>query len=119
MFDAQAQRLALASEIEVRVPPGVELRGSAKGLSGPGVGCSLAGMVNEQHGHLEAALEMAQVAEHGGDLGGDVLVDAVQADEGIEHEQPRPEPLDGLSQSALVLAEIETQTRADDDVDVE
>src|SRR2546425_2905740 len=60
------------------------------------MGSSLAGMVNEQHGHLEAALEMAQVAEHGGHLGRDVLVDAVQADERIEHEQPRPEPLDGL-----------------------
>src|SRR3989441_6607337 len=83
------------------------------------MGSSLAGMVNEQHGHLEAALEMAQVAEHGGHLGRDVLVDAVQADERIEHEQPRPEPLDGLPQSALVLAEIEAQARAGDDVDLE
>jgi hypothetical protein len=47
---------------------------------------ALAGVVDEEHGGVEVALEVAQVGEHRRDLGRRVLIDAVQADEGIEHE---------------------------------
>ena len=101
MFDGQAERVAAAAQVEVGVAPGVELGGAAQGLAGPGVRGALAGVVHEEHGGVEVALEVAQVGEHRGDLGRGVLVDAVQADEGIEHEQRRPEARDRLAQPVL------------------
>jgi len=55
-------------------------------------------VVDEQDGGLKAALEVAQEAEDGGDLAGGILVDAMQADQGIEDQQARFDALDGLQQ---------------------
>jgi hypothetical protein len=76
-------------------------------------------MVHEQDGSVEVALELAQVREHRGDLGGGVLVDAVQAHEGIEHEQRGPQGGDRLAQAILVLGQIQADGRGGDDLQVE
>ena len=68
---------------------------------------------------MEVALEVAQVGEHGGDLGRRIFVDAVQADEGIEHEQRGLQERDRLAQALLVLREIQAHGRSRDDLDVE
>ena len=101
VLDRQAERVAAAAQIEVGVAPGVEFGGAAQGLPGAGVRGALAGVVDEQHGGVEVALEVAQVGEHRRDLGRGVLVDAVQADEGIEHEQRGPQGRDRLAQAVL------------------
>ena len=87
MFDGEPQAGAVAAQVEVGVAPGVQLGGAAQGLAGAEVGGALAGMVDEEHGAGEVPLELAQGGEHGGDLGGHVLVDAMQAHEGVEHEE--------------------------------
>ena len=76
-------------------------------------------MVDEQDGGLEAALDIAQEAEDGGDLGDGVLVDAVQADQGVEDDEAGPDTFHGLQQALPVVAMVEAQDGDVDDGDVE
>ena len=66
-------------------------------------------MVDEQHGGGEAALDVAQEPEDGGDIGDGVFIDAVETDQGVEDEEPRLDPLDGLVQTLAVVAVVEAQ----------
>ena len=91
---------------------------SAERLSRP-CGAAFAGVVDEQHGGLEAPLYVAQEAEDGGDLGDGIFVDAVESDEGVEDEEPGADALHGLDQSLAVGAMIEAEGRDVDDGDVE
>ena len=43
--------------------------------------------MDEEDGGFEAALYVAQEAQHGGDLGDGIFVDAVQAHEGVEDDE--------------------------------
>ena len=83
------------------------------------MGGALAGVVHEQDGGVELALEVAQVREHRRDLGGGVFVDAVQAHERIEHEQRRLQGRDRLAQAILVLGQIQAEGRGGDDLEIE
>ena len=85
-LDGQEGLAVAAAEVEVRIAPCVQLRASAQRLARPG-GAALAGVVDEQDGGFEAALDVAQEAEDGGDVGDRFLVDAVQADQGVEDQQ--------------------------------
>ena len=96
----------------------MQFRASPQGLARSG-GAAFSGMVYEQHGGMEAALQVAQEAEDGGDLCDGILVDAVEADEGIEDEEAGPDALDRLDQSLAVGAMIEAQGGDVDDGDVE
>ena len=58
--------------------------------------------MNQEHGHLELALKLAQEGQECGDLSGVVLVDAVKADQGIEDEQAGLELLDGVGEPSVV-----------------
>src|SRR5271166_2981644 len=53
------------------------------------------------------------------DVAADILIDAMQAHERIEDEQPRLQPGDGLVETGAVDLEIETQTGRCDHLDVE
>ena len=64
-------------------------------------------------------LERAQEAEQRGDLAGGVLVDGVQAHEGIKHEEFGPQGSNRGAERLAVLAAIEAQHRCRNDVDVE
>ena len=68
---------------------------------------------------LEASLQLAQEAEDGGDLAGGVLVDAVQADQGIEDQEARFDALHCLLQALTIAPLVETQGGHVDDGDVE
>src|SRR4051812_45462320 len=74
-------------------------------------------MMHDEDGDVMLALEGTEVAEQGGDLACVVLVDAVETDEGIEHEQARCKLADGDTQAGLVAAAIEAKHRRRDDVD--
>ena len=87
-------------------------------LSGPGA-AALAGVVDEHDGGLEAALDVAQEAEDGDDVGGGVLVDGVEADQGVEDEEPGADAFHGLQEAGAVLAMVEAQDGDVDDGDVE
>ena len=105
MLDGEDDAIvAVAAEIEVGVAPGVELGRAAQGLAGADGAGALSGMVDDGDGDGVAALQFAQEGEQRGDLAADVLVDAMQADEGIEDEEPRLEPGDGLVEACAVGA---------------
>jgi hypothetical protein len=54
-----------------------------------------AGMMDERHRGMEVTLQVAKVSEKWRDLGCGVFVNAMQANEGIEHAQCRLELGDG------------------------
>ncbi|MBE7448976.1 MAG: hypothetical protein HS111_08780 [Kofleriaceae bacterium] len=85
----------------------MELARAAQRLAGTHLGAALARVVYEHDRDVIAALELAQVREERRDLAGDVLVDAVQAHERIQHEEPRPELGDGLGQRVAVALDVE------------
>jgi len=62
---------------------------------------------------------IAQERQDGGDVGDGVLVDAVQAHQGVEDEQAGPDTLDGVEQALSVVMQVEAQDRDVDDGDVE
>ena len=93
------------------ITPSVQLTASPQRLARPR-GAALARVVDEQHGSFEAALDVAQEAEDGGDVGDGVLVDAVQSDQGVEDQEARCDALHGLLQTAPVVGIVEAQLRA-------
>ena len=66
-----------------------------------------------------ATLQFAQEGEQRRDIAADILVDAMQAHERIEDEQPRLQPGDGLIETCAVGLEIEAQAGRGDHLDVE
>ena len=75
--------------------------------------------MDEQNGAGVVPLELAEGGEHGGDVGRHILVDAMQAHEGIEHEERGAQGLDGRAQPVLIGGQIEPETGGGDDLDVE
>jgi len=80
MFGGECQLGALSAQVEIGVAPAVEFAGAALGLARTGGVGVLAGVMNQEHGQLELALQLAQEGQECGDLGGVVLVDAVKTD---------------------------------------
>ena len=111
--------VAVAAEIEVGIAPGMELGGAAQGLAGADGAATLAGVVDDGDGNRVAALKIAQEGEHRRHFAAGVLIDAVQADERIEDEQPRLQGGDGLVETAAVGVEIEAQAGRGDHLDIE
>src|SRR6202453_366930 len=97
----------------------MELGGTAQGLAGADVSGALAGVMDQDDGEAVSPLQLAQVSEQRGDFAADVLVDAMQADEGIEDEQPRLEPVDSFLEAGAIGVEVETQAGGGDDLDVD
>ena len=118
MLDGHEGLPVATAQVEVTVSPGVQLTAAPQGLARPR-GPALASVVDEQHGGLEAALQVAQEAEDGGDVCDGVLVHAVQADQGVEDHEARCDALHGLLQTVPVVEMVEAQCRHVDDGDVE
>ena len=66
-----------------------------------------------------ATLQFAQEGEQRCDIAADILIDAMQAHERIEDEQPRLQPGDGLIETCAIGLEIEAQAGGGDHLDVE
>jgi|SRR6516164_1588014 len=97
----------------------MELGRAAQGLPAALVGGALAGMMDERNSGMEITLQVAQEGEEWSDLGGGVFVDAMQANEGIEHEQFRLQLCDRGGQRLSVVVVIEPERGHTDEVDVE
>src|ERR1700674_2550135 len=67
----------------------MELGGAAQGLAGADAAGALLGVVDDDHGDAVAALQFAQKGEQWRHLAAGVLINAMQAHEGIEDEQAR------------------------------
>jgi hypothetical protein len=99
MFGGQGQLLAAAAQVEIGVAPTVQFTGTTEGLPGAAGMGVFAGMVNQEHGQVELALQLAQEGEQARDLGRIVFIDAMQPNEGIEDQQDRLEGLDRVGQA--------------------
>lgn len=119
VLGGEGEGLLVAAEVEIGVAPAVEFARTAQGLAGPGGVGILAGMVHDEHGELELTLELTQEAQERGDLGGFVLVDAMETDQGIEHEQAGTTLRDGPFQTPAVGGQVQAQARGGDDIDRE
>ena len=84
-----------AAEVEVGIAPGMEFGGASQGLAGADVAGALLGVVDDDDGDAVAALQLAQIGEQRRHLAAGVLIDAMQAHEGIEDEQARLQLGDG------------------------
>ena len=111
--------VTVAAEVEVGIAPGMEFGRSAQGLTGADRTGALSGVVDDGHGDGVTPLQFAQEGEQWGDLTADILVDAMQPDEGIEHEQAWLQPCDSLLEACAVSIQIEAQTGRGDYLDVE
>jgi len=80
MLGGDDEARVLAADVQSAVGPGVEVTRAAQSLAQAAAG--LAGVMHDDDGDVVSALQLAQEGEQGGDLGGAVLVDAVQAYEG-------------------------------------
>ena len=74
---------------------------------------------HENDSGAQAALELAEEVEERGVFGGGVLVDAMEADEGIEHEEPGAQGIDGAAQAVTVGRAVEAKHRDGDAMDIE
>lgn len=75
--------------------------------------------MDQDDGDVVAAVELAQKAEQARDLGGAVLVEAVQPHQRVEQQQPRPQRRQrGVERLSISLG-VEPQARRGDDVQVE
>ena len=63
---------------------GMELGGASQGLAGADVAGALLGVVDDDDGDGVAALQLAQIGEQRHHFAAGVLIDAMQAHEGIE-----------------------------------
>ena len=111
--------IAVAAEVEVGIAPGMELGGASQGLTGADVAGALLGVVDDDDGDGVAALQLAQIGEQRRHFAAGVLIDAMQAHEGIEDEQARAPFGDGLIEASAVGLEIEPHGGCGDDLDVE
>ena len=111
--------IAVAAEIEVGIAPGVELGRSAQGLAGADGSSAFSGVVDECHGCGVPTLQVAQKGKQGRHIAADILVDAVQAYERIEDQEPGLERGNGFIETRAVGLKIEAQAGCGDDLDVE
>jgi hypothetical protein len=118
MLDGEEKFTAMSAEIEVAVAPGVEIAGPAQALAGRRRGSAiLARVMDDDDGEIELALQSPEISEEGRDIAGVVFVDPVQADEGVEEQQARPQLAHGLEEATLIAIQIEAQRGGGDDVD--
>jgi hypothetical protein len=119
VLDGEREVLVASAEVEVGIAPSMELGATAEGLTSAKMVSGLSGVVDENDGEMELALKLAQVTEDRGDLGGEVLVDSVKPDEGVEEKEPRPEAVNGINEAFLVELGVEPKRRRGDRVDIE
>ena len=117
MFDVESEAICVATQEQIGVAPGVEFARTAQGLAGAEVSGGFAGVVDQQDGAAVGALESSQVIQQRRDLAGDVLVDAMQSDKGVEDDQDRGAVGDGEFKSGPVLVAVEAKRGGGDDLD--
>ena len=107
-------------QIQVRVAEGMDITGAAQSLTGGdsprGV---LSRVMHQQDREVELPLQRTKVRQQLGHFTGVVLVDAVKSHQGIQNEQPGPEPLGCLPEPRAVPIAIEPEHGRGDHVDLD
>jgi hypothetical protein len=120
MLDGERDAIVgVATEVEVGIAPGVEFGRAAQGLTGPDGSGALPGVMDDGDGDGVASLQFAQEGEQRCHVAADILIDAMQAHERVEDEQPWLQPGDGLVEAGAVGVEIEAEAGGGDHLDVE
>jgi len=116
MLGGQGQLGAFAAHIEIGVTPTVQFARTPQGLSrAAGLGV-FAGVMNHQDGQLELPLELPQIREQRGDLGGVVFIDPMQPDQWVQDQQDGTLLLDGLSQAVTIRLGIQPERGGGNDL---
>ncbi len=97
----------------------MEFGRSAQSLTGADGSSALPGVVDDGDGCCVTSLQFAQEGEQRGDFAADILINAMQAHERIEDQEPRLEGGDGFLETRAVGLEIEAQAGRGDHLDVE
>ena len=102
MLARQDEITASKTQVEIRIAPGVKIGATSESKTGF-VGGVLASVVDEDDGHAESSGEFPQDREHGGDLGGVILVDALKSDVGVQDEKLGSMACEGISKPVEML----------------
>ena len=97
----------------------MELGRAAQRLTCPHAASGFTGVMHDEHGELVLSLQRAQVCEQRRDFTAGVFVDAVQANERVEHQEARLELRDGVFEALAVGGLIDSHGGSGDDVHVE
>jgi len=108
VLDGKESVIAPGGEKQGRVVPGSEVAAAAQAVAEL-TGGRLAHVVDEEEAERELALERPERAEERRDLGGGVLVDASDPDEGVEDEQTRRDLGDGGPQAGELVFLVEAE----------
>lgn len=117
VFDRDGEVIAEAADVESAVGPGVEVTGATERLAGVSTEAAFLGVMDDDDGDVVLALHLAEEREESGDITGAILVDAVQADEGIEEEDARSMGAKGAIDAAAIPVEIEAESGSGNDVE--
>jgi hypothetical protein len=103
MLHGKNKVCATAAQVEGRVRPGPEIPTSPEALSWLAFRrATLSRMVDDGYGHVETALEIAQIRKELGDLRRIIFVSIVKSYKGIEEKKARPEDIDGPTKTKAV-----------------
>ena len=108
MLTRQDEITASKTQVEIRIAPGVKVGATPESKTGF-VGGVLAGVVDEDDGEAESSGEFPQGREHGGDLGGVILVDALKADVGVQDEKLGAVACECVSKPVEMLDSVEPE----------
>jgi len=108
MLAGKDEIIASKTQVEMRVAPGVKVGATSESETGF-VGGVLARVVDEDDGHAESSGEFPQGREHGGDLGGVILIDALKADVGVQDEKLGSVACEGVSKPVEMLDSVKPE----------
>jgi hypothetical protein len=74
--------------------------------------------MHQNHGQIKPPLQKPEVSQQFGHLSSVIFIDGMQADQRIEQQQPRPQPLGGLQKPVSVGLAIQSQRRRGDHMDL-
>ena len=113
VFVGQYQAFLGASEVEVRVAKGIQVAGTSESLTGGDSPRGVFPRVMHQHDReVEPPLKGAKVGQQPGHFGRVVLVDSMKSYQGIEKQEPGPDPLGRLEEPRAVITWISTPARS-------
>jgi hypothetical protein len=118
MLAGQDEVAASSTQVEIRITPGVKVGATPEGETWF-VGGVLASVVDEYDGKAESSGEFAQGGEHGRDLGGVILVDALKPDVRVQDKKLGSVGCEGVSKSVEMLGPVEPERGFEDELDVE
>ena len=119
VLDGEREIVGLSLDVEVGIAPSMKLGATTQGRPGAEVVGSFSGVVDDDNGEMKQTLELTEVGENGSDIGRRIFVDTVEANEGVEEQEPRLKLLDSKPKPRLILEGVESERRSGNDLNIE